>query len=92
MIRLIAGEAGPGKGCYQPEIPDENLFVTKGDLSFSIGAPTLRNSFPPALRHITSLDNFKSLLETVLFQRAFAIVLLIHILFYSYSLFCNGML
>ena len=42
-----------------------------GDCAFSVAAPTLWNKLPPDIRNVSSLENFKSLLKTHLFNVTF---------------------
>ena len=42
-----------------------------GDCTFSVAAPTLWNKLPTDNRNVSSLENFKSILKTLLFKVAF---------------------
>ena len=52
-------------------IPRTN--TSSGDRAFSISAPCLWNSLPETIRKANSLDKFKSLLKTHLFECAFKV-------------------
>ena len=51
-------------------VPRSRL-VSCGDKSFSVAAPSLWNSLPLHIRLAQSVDSFKKLLKTYLFQMAF---------------------
>ena len=47
------------------------MLKTYGDRAFSVAAPSLWNQFPPELRGVTSVNQFRTQLKTYLFKLAY---------------------